>query len=169
MLGRWRAAGTGGRQAVLPGVLRSLHQAVLRHFLTNGEPPDRGWMQQQARAFGLDPGSAIRQLTAADLVHVGGDGVALVAYPFSGVPSGPLGAAGWWAGGMGDGGAIDALGIPRMADRDATIIATNPCTGDEVRSSIRATGQGNETELSQPAGVACASRRFGESSVMVAC
>jgi Alkylmercury lyase len=126
---------------VLPGALRSLHQAVLRHFLTNGEPPDRGWMQQQARAFGLDPGSAIRQLTAADLVRVGGDGVALVAYPFSGVPSGHrvqlAGGPAVWA--MG---AIDALGIPRMADRDATIIATDACTGDEVRSSIRATGQG---------------------------
>jgi hypothetical protein len=143
MLGRWRAAGTGGQQA------------VLRHFLTNGEPPDRAWMQQQARAFGLDPGSAIRQLTAADLVHVGGDCVALVAYQFSGLPSGHrvqlAGGPPVWA--MG---AIDALGIPRMADRDATIIATDPCTGDEVRSSIRATGQGNETELSQPAGVACA-------------
>ena len=136
-LGRWRAAGTGERQAVLPGALRSLHQAVLRHFLTNGDPPDRNWMQQQARAIGLDPHSANRQLTAADLVHVGGDGAVLVAYPFSGVPSAHRvqladGPAVWAMC------AIDALGIPQMADRDATIIATDPSTGDEVRVETHA-------------------------------
>jgi hypothetical protein len=104
--------------------LRSLHQVVLRHFLTTGEPPDRGWMHQQAGGFGLDPGSAIRQLAAADLVHVGGDGVVLVAYPFCGVPSMHrvqlAGGPAVWA--MC---AIDLLGIPQMADRHATIIATD--------------------------------------------
>jgi hypothetical protein len=87
-LAGWRAAETGGRQAALPPGLPRLHQAVLRHFLGEGHAPDRAWMQEQAARLGLDPGTAIRQLTAADLVHLGRNGVVSVAYPFSGVPSG---------------------------------------------------------------------------------
>jgi alkylmercury lyase-like protein len=34
--------------------------------------------------------------------------------------------------------AIDALGIPQMPDRDATIIATDASTGDEVRVETNA-------------------------------
>ena len=128
-LAGWRA--TGGRQALLPGALRGLHQGVLRHFLTHGQAPDRAWIHEQAAGLGLDADRGIRQLTAADLVHLGGDGVVSVAYPFSGRPRGNqvqlAGGPTVWA--MC---AIDALGIPPMADRDATITAADPSTGDEV-------------------------------------
>jgi hypothetical protein len=127
----WRAAGTGSRQAALPPSLRRLHQAVLRHFLGTGDAPDRAWMTEQARGLGLDVDAAIRQLTAADLVHVDRAGRVTVAYPFSGVTSGHrvqvAGAPAVWA--MC---AIDALGIPQMADRDATITAADPVTGEPV-------------------------------------
>jgi hypothetical protein len=101
-LGGWRAAGTGGRQAVLPGALRGLHQAVLRHFLTNGEPPDRGWMQQQARSFGLDPGRRDPAVGrgrsgARGRGRCGGGGVSVLRR----AERAP-GASGRWAGGVGD-------------------------------------------------------------------
>jgi hypothetical protein len=130
-LAGWRAAGTGSRQAALPPALRSLHQAVLRHFLNEGNAPDIGWMKGQASGLGVDPDVAIGQLTAADLVHVDRDGQVAVAYPFSGVPSGHRvqlanGPAVWAMC------AIDALGIPQMADRDATITSADPSTGEPV-------------------------------------
>jgi len=130
-LAGWRA--TGGRQALLPGALRGLHQGVLRHFLTHGQAPDRAWIQKQAAELGLDADRALQRLTAADLVHLGADGVVSVAYPFSGVPRGHQVqlAGGPTVQAMC---AIDALGIPQMADRDATITAT----GGEVTVQARA-------------------------------
>jgi hypothetical protein len=139
-LAGWRAAGTGGRQAALPAGVRGLHQAVLRHFLANGKAPDQAWIQEQARGLGLDADRAIRQLTATDLVHLGRSGVVSVAYPFSGVPRGHRvqleGGPVVWA--MC---AIDALGIPQMADHDATIIAADPSTGNEVTVEVHAGAQ----------------------------
>lgn len=130
-LAGWRAAGTGSRQAVLPPVLRSLHEAVLRHVLGTGDAPDRAWITAQASKLGLDADTAIRQLTAVDLVHLDEDGAVAVAYPFSGMPSGHRvqladGPAAWAMC------AIDALGIPQMADHDATITAADPFTDDPV-------------------------------------
>jgi hypothetical protein len=127
----WRAAGTGSRQAALSPSLRRLHQAVLRHFLGTGDAPHRTLMTEQARGLVVDPDAAIEQLTAADLVHVDRDGQVAVAYPFSGVPTGHKvqlanGPAVWAMC------AIDALGIPQMADRDTTITAADPSTGEPV-------------------------------------
>ncbi len=135
-LAGWRAAGTGSRQAALPPQVRSLHQSVLRQFLSEGEAPHRGWMSEQARGLGLDADAAIRLLTAADLVHLDHDGRVSVAYPFSGVPCGhrvqlASGAAVWAMC------AVDALGIPQMADRNATITAADPSTGEPVTVEAR--------------------------------
>jgi hypothetical protein len=130
-LAGWRTAGTGSRRAALPASLRRLHQAVLHHFLETGNAPDGTWMTERAHGLGLDADAAIRQLTAADLVHLDHDGHVVVAYPFSGVPSGHrvqlAGGPAVWA--MC---AIDALGISQMADRDATITAADPSTGEPV-------------------------------------
>jgi hypothetical protein len=130
-LAGWPAAGTGSRQAALPPALRGLHQAVLGYFLSTGGAPDRGWLTEQAGRFALEADAAVRQLTAADLVHVDHDGRVAVAYPFSGLPSGHRvrlpGSPAVWA--MC---AIDALGIPLMADRDATITAADPSTGEAI-------------------------------------
>jgi hypothetical protein len=127
----WRAAGTGARQAALPPPLRHLHQAVLRHFLDTGEPPTREWLQSRAGATD----DALAALSAADLVHLAG-GVVAVAYPFSGVPRGHRveldGGPAVWA--MC---AIDALGIPQLAGRDATITAADPADGRAVRVTVR--------------------------------
>ncbi len=131
----WPAASTGARQAALPVEMRRLHQAVLRHFVDTGSPPSADWVRARATDLRLDPGVASARLTAADLVHLDA-GMVSIAYPFSGVPRGHEVA-------LADGPsvsamcAIDALGIPQMTGRDATITAVDPATGEPVRVEAR--------------------------------
>ncbi len=131
----WPAASTGARQAALPVEMRRLHQAVLRHFVDTGSPPSADWVRARATDLRLDPGVASARLTAAYLVHLDA-GMVSVAYPFSGVPRGHEVA-------LADGPsvsamcAIDALGIPQLTGRDATITAADPTTGEPVRVEVR--------------------------------
>jgi alkylmercury lyase-like protein len=133
----WRAAGTGSRQIALSPSLRVLHQRVLRHFLDSGGAPDRTWLEGLARRLGLDPDAARTELAAADLLHLDRHGRVDVAYPFSGLDRGHrvqlVGGPAVWA--MC---AIDALGIPQLARRDASITATDQATGKPVRVDVRA-------------------------------
>jgi hypothetical protein len=136
-LAGWRAADTRSRHAAMPGPLRALQQDERRHFEDSGEPPDLAWIGKRAVARGLDPDAATARLSAADLVHFDESGRVAVAYPFSGTPSGhrvhlAVGVPVWAMC------AIDALGIPQMADRDATITATDPSSGDPIRVELRA-------------------------------
>jgi hypothetical protein len=133
----WRAAGSGSRQVALSPSLRALHQRVLRHFLDSGGAPDQAWLDRLAHQLGLDPDGARTELAVADLLHLDRHGRVDVAYPFSGLDRGHrvqlVGGPAVWA--MC---AIDALGIPQLAHRDATITATDPATGEPVRIDTRA-------------------------------
>jgi hypothetical protein len=107
---------------------------VLRRFLDTGTPPTERWIRHAAAERGLGD-SAVGDLAAADLVHVA-NGVAAVAYPFSGRPTA-------WEVQL-DGFpavyamcAIHALGIPAMAGRDGRITATDPHDGGRVETSVR--------------------------------
>ncbi|MGH3182221.1 MAG: organomercurial lyase [Streptosporangiaceae bacterium] len=131
------ASAMATRQAGLSDAARRLHQAILTRFLDTGGPPDQTWLQRQAEALGLDPRPACAELATADLAHLDEAGRVSVAYPFSGVPRGHRVQ-------LADGPsvcamcAIDALGIPQMTDRDATITATDPHTGEPVRIEVSA-------------------------------
>jgi alkylmercury lyase len=131
----WSVGMLAAQQTALPAGVRRLHQAMLRFFLDHGAPPQRSWLHEQASQLGADLDDARARLAAGDLAHLDADGTVQVAYPFSGVPSGhlvqPAGAAPVWA--MC---AIDALGIPLMAGRDATITATDPHTDEPIRIEI---------------------------------
>jgi hypothetical protein len=120
------------RQAGLPEPLRALHRRLLAGFLTHGGPPQPAAVADIAVELGLDPDQALGALAAADLVHRdAASGTIGVAYPFSGRPtlhqvalaSGPTVSAMC---------ALDALGIPQMARRDAQIRATDPVSGQPL-------------------------------------
>src|SRR5258708_14273073 len=122
-LTRFTDGSIASRQAALPGPLRDLHRAVLRRFLQTGAAPTRRWMRQAAAEAGLDA-AAVDELAAADVVHIT-NGVVTVAYPFSGTPTphlveldGLLAVHAMCA--------IDALGLPVMAGRDARITSADP-------------------------------------------
>ena len=162
----WQAQGPAAAQAALPDGLRRLHRAVLGHFLETGGPPDRSWLDDTATRLGIDPDPARAALAAADLVHVD-SGRVRVAYPFSGVPTGHrvrlAGGPEVWA--MC---AIDALGIPQMTGRDATITAADPHAGDPVRVDLA----GPSWQWSPPSAVvlwAYAQERPGEHAALCSC
>jgi hypothetical protein len=122
----------------LPPALRRLHRAILAAFVDTGAAPTIAWIGDRAELLGVDPDEGLARLAEADLVHTA-NGSVMVAYPFSGTPTphsvrfddGPV----VWA--MCGG---DALGIPLMTGRDATITSADPHTGEPIR--IRYHGDG---------------------------
>ena len=116
-------------QAALPTTVRTLHREILSAFVDTGRAPRIDWVAERAADLGVD--DALETLAAADLVHTD-EGRVTVAYPFSGSPTphvvkfddGPA----TWAMCAGD-----ALGIPPMTGRDATITSVDAQTGRPIR------------------------------------
>ena len=132
-LTRFTSGSIVGRQERLPGPLRGLHRAVLRRFLATGAPPTARWVRQAAAETGLDA-SAVDELAAADVVHIS-NGVVTVAYPFSGTPTphrvkldGMPAVYAMCA--------IDALGLPAMADRNGRITSADPVDGTPIQAIV---------------------------------
>jgi len=118
-------------QAALPPALRTLHQEILTAFVDTGRVPTTDWVAERAVDLGLGIDDALEALAAADLVHTD-DGRVSVAYPFSGSPTPHVvqfddGQATWAMC------AADALGIPPMTGRDATITSSDVLTGETIR------------------------------------
>ncbi|MGH2587325.1 MAG: alkylmercury lyase family protein [Dehalococcoidia bacterium] len=113
------------------------YHALLRAFPDFGGPPDAAWMEREAAARGLSTEATLAALSAADVIQRDpATGVITVAYPFSGVPTPHIVTI---AGGRPVHAmcAIDALGIPFMLGRDATVVSSDPTTGEEVRVTLR--------------------------------
>jgi hypothetical protein len=117
-------------QDTLPPALRRLHRAILAAFVDTGAAPTVTWIADRSELLGTDPDEALARLAEADLVHTA-HGSVTVAYPFSGTATphrvqfddGPA----VWA--MCGG---DALGIPLMTGRNATITSADPHTGEPI-------------------------------------
>lgn len=117
----------------LPPLLRRLHRAILTHFAENGVAPGIGELNAEASKLGLDADSAIETLEASDLVtRDTATGAIQGAYPFSARPTrhrvrisggNPVYAMC----------AVDALGIPHMLARDATIESEDPVSRSAIR------------------------------------
>lgn len=127
------AGGVAARLAALPADVRQVHRAVLRAFLDTGRAPHPDELPLPPR---LDRQESFHRLDAADLVHLDADGHVGAAYPFSRRPTGHLvrlddGPAVWAMC------AIDALGIPLMAHRDAAIVSADPGDGQPIRIERR--------------------------------
>ncbi len=159
------AAVMAARQARPTDGARGLHRAILTCFLDTGSPPDQTRLQREAEALGLDPRPACSELAEADLVHLDEAGRVSVAYPFSAVPTGHRvqladGPSVWAMC------AIDALGIPQMAGRDAAIISNDPHSGEPVRVEVTA-GEWRWNPRSTTVLVALADT--GEAAALCAC
>jgi hypothetical protein len=118
-----RAAG------LLPAV-RGLHRQLLRHFASTGSSPTPHDLAEVAAADGVEVHQAMRRLAEEDLVALDNRGRLLAAYPFSPAPTAHV---------VRIGGvrtyamcAIDALGVPAMVGRDATITSTDTHTGRPI-------------------------------------
>lgn len=124
------------RAARLSPELRQVHHAILRHFATTGTVPDLDDLAAAATRVGLDPHDALRQLAADDLIALDRSDALVAAYPFSPTPTAHVVSLGQvHAFAMC---AIDALGIPFMLDRDATLRSTDPQTGQPIQITAAA-------------------------------
>jgi hypothetical protein len=130
------ARGAQDRQATLPGALQDLHRALLGAFLTEAGPPDLGVVGRLAGELNLEPQAAMVALATADLAHADPvSGRIKVAYPFSGEPTfhrvtlagGPTVHAMC---------ALDALGIPLMADRSGRIDSVDPGSSQPITVEV---------------------------------
>ncbi|MGH3757649.1 organomercurial lyase [Actinophytocola sp.] len=125
--------GIAASQAKLAPADRLFHRELLRLFLHGGQPPSSTDLRLLAARLGVAPEDAMATLAEADLAHLDQEtNTIAVAYPLSGRPS-PHRVI------MSDGTtltamcAVDALGIPLMTRRSATIESVDPVTGDEIR------------------------------------
>ena len=122
------------RATALPAPIRAVHQGVLRHFAGTGIAPTSTDLAEIATHAGVDAVVALRRLAEDDFVAVDHEGRLVAAYPFSPTPTDHV---------VEVGGvrvyamcAIDALGIPAMLERDATITSIDPRTGQPVAVTV---------------------------------
>ena len=125
---RWGEA----RLARLSEDERELYRWILRSF-ADGRTPDAAAARETASRLGLDPGDAFDKLAREDLVHRDAStGEIVVAYPFSGRPTGHRVRIGR-SNEVDAMCAIDALGISFMLGEATEVVSRDPLTGEEVR------------------------------------
>jgi hypothetical protein len=119
-----------------------LYRALLLVFPERGGPPDRATLRQLARQSGLRLEPTLALLAAQDLIqrdHT--TGAIRAAYPFSGVPTAHrvhlAATSAQPAVDVFAMCALDALGIPLMLRRAATITSEDGLTREPVRVSVR--------------------------------
>lgn len=116
------------RVAALSTSARVFHRVVLRAFLASGRAPTLAELRPVARQLGIGLERLLAELVVQDVILRAADGSIQVAYPFSSVPTSHQvqldGAPPVFA--MC---AIDALGLPLMVGREATILTQDPTDG----------------------------------------
>jgi hypothetical protein len=127
VLSAWRARATPP-----DSVERAIHQLVLRHFATTGQPPSAADLAAVAAGSGRSSDEVLAALHDLDAIRLGADGRIEVAYPFSAHPTRHRVhiATGTDVYAMC---AIDALGIAPMLADDTDIDSTDQTTGQQVR------------------------------------
>lgn len=119
---------------------RELHRRVLRSFLA-GSTPDAGDLRHWCAELGIELDDALAELQGRDALWIDSEGGAVaVAYPFSGTPTRhevELTASGVRPFAMC---AIDAVGVPFMADQAATIRSRDPKTGEGIEVRVDPAG-----------------------------
>lgn len=114
---------------------------MLRAFLA-GRVPEAGELPSQAQALGIELGEALADLERRDVLRLEPSGGAVaVAYPFSGTPTPhrvTLRGSGAPVFAMC---AIDALGIPFLAGRPATVLSVERATGAPIEVRVGPDGR----------------------------
>lgn len=142
------------RSARLTPAAYQFYCAILRTFPARGEPPDPAELGQLAERFAVPLAATLADCAAQDLLQVDTPtGRIRAAYPFAGVPTahrvtlvhGPTGSADRGGGEELNGRttrqvfamcALDALGIPLMLRREATIVSRDALTNEPVEVHI---------------------------------
>jgi hypothetical protein len=123
------------RVAALSAPARTFHRAVLRAFLDSGRAPTLAELRPSARQVGVGLERVLAELVVHDVIQRAADGAIQVAYPFSSVPTPHQvqldGAPPVFA--MC---AIDALGLPFMVGRPATIITQDPADATFITIAV---------------------------------
>jgi hypothetical protein len=117
-----RVVGRAGRGRLAPAERgwRAVYQAVLRSFAATGHAPESAELESAAAPVDLSAGQVPAESAAEDFLTLDPDGRIVAAYLFSAVPTDHVvqiadGPQVWSMC------AIDALGIPVMLGRDATV------------------------------------------------
>ncbi len=156
----WRVKGAG-----LGGELHVL-RAILRGFLDHGQPPAPADLRGVADAAGLNLEAALCELVRHDmLVTDAASGAILGAYPFSGVPTAHQVAITGLAT-VSAMCAVDALGIPFMVKRTATITSRDAATGDPLYIQIEPSP---ERVAADPPGIIVFAGSTGSEGTAAAC
>lgn len=153
-----------GRIAPVAGGLRTVHQAVLRHFAATGRAPEPAELESVAATAGRTAAEVLAGLDQEDFLTLDQDGRIRAAYPFSAVPTAHRvtiaeGVHVWSMC------AIDALGIPAMLGRDTVITSSDPITGE----SVTVTSDSGRTAWEPTTAVVFVGRRGGSGPAAEVC
>jgi len=132
------------RVAALSAPARLFHRAVLRAFLDSGCAPTLAELRPVARLVGIGLERALAELVVHDVIQRTDAGAIQVAYPFSSVPTPnqvhiegvPLIFAMC---------AIDALGLPFMVGRPATILTLDPTNAALITITVEPANGDHQT------------------------
>ena len=130
------------RVASLSAPARQVHRVILQAFLTQGCAPQLADLRPVARASGIGLERLLSELAVHDVIQRAADGAIQVAYPFSASPTphqvqlegGPTVFAMC---------IIDALGLPFMARRSATIQTQDPFDDTFITIAVGCGPSGN--------------------------
>jgi hypothetical protein len=134
------------RVAALSVPARAFHRTVLRAFLASGRTPTLDALRPVARQVGVELEQVLAELVLHDVIQRAADGAIQVAYPFSSVltphqvqldGAPPVFAMC----------AIDALGLPFMVGRRATIRTQDPIDDTLITMTVDPANGDHQTWL----------------------
>ena len=153
------------RSARLTPAAYGFYCAILRTFPTHGRPPNAAELGHLAERFAVPLAATLADCAAQDLIQLdAATGRIRAAYPFSGVPTAHQVTLVPGPAGSGDPGgrdelngqtgqqvfamcALDALGMPLMLRREATIVSQDALTHERVEVIIAPAGDASLATL----------------------